>query len=119
MPLELTPGVEVTIEPPAVPTVTVVPPPAATVTVLPIAGPPGPQGPPGAAGVSTNASCVWTQSTPVYLVQAIHNLGFYPAGVVAIDTSGTEVEYSTVSYPSINITEVSFDVPFSGALYLS
>jgi len=86
------------------------------VMVMPVVGPPGPRGP---AGVSTNASCVWPVPVPVFLVQVIHDLGFYTAGVIAIDTQGYEVEYSAVSYPSIDITEVTFDVPFSGTIYLS
>jgi hypothetical protein len=112
-------GSTVTVEPPALPVAHAGAPAATAVTVLPVVGPPGPQGPPGVNGVSTNASCVWPVATPVYLVQVIHDLGFYTAGVIAIDTQGYEVEYAAVSYPSINITEISFDVPFSGTLYLS
>jgi hypothetical protein len=136
MPIVLAPDVVVEIEPPDVPILAVAPPTtslvltqipevpvihpaspsASAVTVLPVAGPPGPSGPP---GVSTNASCVWPVPVPVYLVQVQHNLGFYPAGVTAIDTSGFALEYAGVSYLSTSITEVTFDVPFSGTIYLS
>lgn len=120
MSFRLASGTTVFIDPPPLPTTVVSPPPSGpTITVFPVVGPPGPQGPPGVNGVSTNASCVWPQSVPVFLVQVVHDLGFYPAGITAIDTQGYEVEYSTVSYPSVNITEVSFDVPFSGTIYLS
>jgi hypothetical protein len=136
MPIVLAPDLVVEVEPPPVPTLTVPLPPAPSVTVLPpdipvtiapvpedpsvtvvpVVGPPGPAGP---AGASTNASCVWPVPVPVYLVQVIHNLGFYPAGVTAIDVGGSPVESAKIAYISIDITEVSFDVPFSGTLYLS
>lgn len=105
------------VAPPVVPIVGPTPVPTGTnVITVPVAGPPGPRGP---AGVSTNASCVWPVSVPVYLVQVTHELGFYPAGVVAIDTQGHEVEYAAVSYLSIDVAEISFDVMFSGTIYLS
>jgi hypothetical protein len=136
MPIVLAPNVVVEVEPPTVPTLVLAPPVApvvltqapatpviypaspgdSSVTVLPVAGPPGPSGPP---GVSTNASCVWPVPVPVYLVQVHHNLGFYPAGITAIDTSEFALEYAGVSYLSTSITEVTFDVPFSGTIYLS
>lgn len=122
--LPLLPTIQVA--PPSSPTVVLTPPgipaagPAApvdpTVTLVPVAGPPGPRGP---AGVSTNASCVWPVPVPVYLVQVQHNLGFYPAGVLVIDTGGSPVEYASLTYVSTDITEVTFDVPFSGTIYLS
>jgi hypothetical protein len=62
---------------------------------------------------------VWPVQTPVYLVQVIHELGFYPAGVLAVDTQGNPVEYAKLTYISVNIAEISFDVPFSGTIYLS
>lgn len=150
MSLELTPGITVDVEPPALPAVSVsapnptvtvtidtltptgvtvdVPtPPLVTigapstnaVTVLAVAGPPGPQGPPGESGISAGASYVWQQQNSTYLVQIVHNLGFYPAGVTAIDTAGDNVEYASVAYPSVDIVEVSFDLLFTGTVYLS
>lgn len=119
MPITLIPDIVVTVDPPPIPTIQVSPPAAPSVTLVPVVGPPGPQGPAGTSGVSTNASCVWPQSTPTYLVQVVHNLGFYPAGITAIDTAGDAVEFANVVYPSTSITEVSFDVLFSGTIYLS
>jgi len=136
MPIIIAPDTTVTVDPPPLPTIHVAPPtsptitltppgipatgPAApvdpTVTLVPVVGPPGPRGP---AGVSTNASCVWPVPQPVFLVQVQHDLGFYPAGVLAIDTGGNPVEYASLIFMSTDITEVLFDVPFSGTIYLS
>lgn len=110
------PSPAVSVEPPSTPITSVAAPPDPTVTVVPVVGPPGPRGP---AGVSTNASCVWPVPTPTYLVQVIHDLGFYPAGVTVVDQSGYPVEYAGIAYPSIDIAEVSFDVLFTGTIYLS
>jgi hypothetical protein len=52
-------------------------------------------------------------------VQVAHNMGFYPAGITAVDTSGYEVEYAGVTYVSDSIAEVTFDVLFSGTIYMS
>lgn len=106
----------ITVAPPVAPTVGATPPVDPSVTVVPVVGPPGPRGP---AGTSTNASVVWPVPVPVFLVQVVHDLGFYPAGVLAIDTGGSPVEYASLSYVSIDIAEVSFDVPFSGTIYMS
>lgn len=106
----------VTVEPPAVPITQPATPVVPGVTVVPVVGPPGPRGP---AGVSTNASCVWPVPVPVYLVQVIHELGFYPAGIQCSDASDNPVEYAQLAYISTDIAEISFDVPFSGTIYLS
>lgn len=136
MPIVLAPNFTVEIDPPDIPVITavvpsqltvVVAPPTVPVTetsppadpsvmVVPVVGPPGPRGP---AGTSTNASVVWPVPVPVFLVQVTHDLGFYPAGVLAIDTGGSPVEYASLTYVSIDIAEVSFDVPFSGTIYMS
>lgn len=136
MPIILTPDTTVEIEPPPIPVLQVAMPPAPsvlvepptvpitspgnppdpTVTVVPVVGPPGPRGP---AGTSTNASCVWPVPTPVFLVQVIHELGFYPAGVTVMDPSDDPVEYATITYVSIDIVELTFEVLFSGTIYLS
>lgn len=106
----------VTVEPPGVPTAQPAAPVTPGVTVVPVVGPPGPRGP---AGVSTNASYVWPVPVPVFLVQVVHELGFYPAGVTVMDQSGNPVEYAKLEYISTDIVEVSFDVLFSGTIYLS
>ena len=108
--------VNVTVESPVMPAIGVVPPQDSDVMVVPVVGPPGPRGP---AGASTNASCVWPVPVPVYLVQVIHELGFYPAGVQCNDTSDNPVEYAQLAYISTDIAEISFDVPFTGTIYLS
>lgn len=114
--LALPSGAVVTVQTPAVPTVQMAAPGGPTVITVPAYGPPGPRGP---AGTSTNASCVWLVPVPVYLVQIIHELGFYPAGVTAVDPSGDPVEYAKLVYISTDIAEVSFEVLFSGTIYLS
>jgi hypothetical protein len=116
MSIVLAPGVVVDVIPPDMPVLQVGTPSSSVVTILPVAGPPGPAGPP---GVSSNASCVWPQALPTYLVQVTHNMGFYPAGITAVDTSGYEVEYAGVTYVSDSIAEVTFDVLFSGTIYMS
>ena len=113
---ELPSTLTITVAPPVAPVVDATPPADPSVTLVPVVGPPGPRGP---AGTSTNASVVWPVPVPVFLVQVIHDLGFYPAGILAVDTGGSPVEYASLNYISIDIAEVSFDVPFSGTIYMS
>jgi hypothetical protein len=75
---------------------------------------PGPQGPPGTSG----GSFTFTQSSASSVWLITHDLGYYPAGVMVVDSAGTEVE-GEISYPAPNQVQITFAVPFSGKAYLS
>ena len=80
----------------------------------PISGPPGPPGPPGPSG----ASYVHQQAMADNVWTIPHGLGLYPAGIVVVDSSGSDVE-GDVSYPDINTVTLTFTYPFAGTAYLS
>lgn len=80
-------------------------------------GVPGPQGPPGPPGPS-GGSYVHDQPTASTVWTITHTLGYRPAGVMAVDSAGTEVE-GIVSYPADNQVRIDFAVPFGGKAYLS
>lgn len=108
MPIDLGSGVTVQVEPPTTP----------TSVVVPIAGPQGPQGPPGDS--SEVLGFQHTQSSPVMLVQIIHNLPYKPAGIVCIATGDAAPLIGwSVAHPAAGITEVTFGVPFTGDIYVS
>ena len=80
-------------------------------------GVPGPQGPPGPAGPS-GGSYVHDQASASLVWTITHTLSYRPAGVVAVDSAGTQVE-GIVSYPADNQVRIDFAVPFAGKAYLS
>lgn len=80
-------------------------------------GVPGPPGPPGPAGPS-GGSFTYAQATPSMVWVITHDLDYSPAGVVAVDSAGTQVE-GMVSYPAANQVRIDFSVPFAGTAYLS
>lgn len=55
---------------------------------------------------------------PVNPWLASHALGYRPAGVVAVDTTGALV-WGEVTYPSLTQVSVRFSAPMAGTLYLS
>lgn len=75
---------------------------------------PGPPGPPGTSG----GSFTHAQMTPALVWMITHDLDYRPAGVITVDSAGSEVE-GAVSYPADNIVRIDFAVPFSGTAYLS
>lgn len=120
MPIELGDGAIVTVAPPVLPAVRVAPPSPTSVVVLPVAGPTGPQGPPGdSAGlfgfVHTQGS-VWPANTPLPIT---HGFTYKPAGIVALESDGEQIEYATITHPSTGVTELTFGVGFAGTIYLS
>lgn len=87
------------------------------------AGPQGPEGPEGPQGVqgpmgNPGGSYVYTQSVASAVWIIHHNLGYYPAGITAVDSAETMVEGVT-SYPDINTVRLDFAMPFAGTAYLS
>lgn len=114
-PIEL-PG-DIIVNPPPTPGVEVTPPPAPGIAVVPVQGPPGPQGPPG--DTAQTLYFVHVQSTPATLVQIRHGLKFPTAGIVCLESDGTQIEYQAVTYPTPGITELAFGVSFTGTIYLS
>lgn len=79
-----------------------------------VPGPPGPVGPPGPSG----GSFTHEQMTPSMAWIIVHTLGYRPAGVVTVDSAGTQVE-GIISYPADDQVRIDFSVPFSGRAYLS
>jgi hypothetical protein len=79
-----------------------------------VPGPPGPAGPPGTSG----GSFTYEQMTASTVWLITHTLGYRPAGVVTVDSAGTQVE-GIVSYPADNQVRIDFSVPFAGRAYLS
>jgi hypothetical protein len=73
------------------------------------AGPPGPPGPPG-------ATFIFDQSTAAATWTIAHNLGVFPAVVVA-DSAGTLIEGDIV-YTDTNTVTLTFSAAFSGTAYL-
>lgn len=97
----------VTIERLASPTVTVTSSNATAVVIQRdgLVGPPGPAG----------AGTVYTYSPPsaqeTWLIS--HSLGRYPSSVIVSDSTGAVV-FGDISYPSINLIQISFAVPVFG-----
>lgn len=118
MPIEL--DGDVTVAPPVLPTVKVAPPNPTSVTVLPVVGPPGPEGPPGDSadlfGYEHTQSTVAPANLPI---QVNHGFNYKPAGVVALENDGAQIEYASISHPLPGITELTFGVGFVGKIYLS
>lgn len=88
-----------------------------------IPGPPGPQGPqgeqgePGAPGSAPQAYN-HIQGTPAAVWAISHGLGYNPAGIIVVDSGGSEVE-GIVSYIDINNLTITFLSSFGGDAYLS
>lgn len=59
------------------------------------------------------------QATPVLLVQIVHQLTYSPAGIIAKDTLGNQIEHDEVSWPEPGIMEIRYGVPFSGVINIS
>src|SRR5438309_344480 len=92
----------------------------ATVTLVPVQGPVGPAGPQGVPGDPGAALAYsYTASQPVTLHQIHHGLAFKPAGIVCIETDGSQLEYDSVTHPMPGVTELTFGVAFAGTVYLS
>jgi hypothetical protein len=73
----------------------------------------------GNPGVPPILGYVHPQSSSTQNVQIVHNLSFYPAGIIAIDNNGDGLEYDHVAYPAPGIIEIFFKVDFAGTIYLS
>jgi hypothetical protein len=110
----------VAVRPPATPVVEATPA-LANQGVVPLFGPQGPAGPQGPPGESAGAagSFVWTQQTSTYLVHIDHGMGFCPAGIRAFAFNGDCIEYDSINYPSVDVVEITFDLLFTGMVYLS
>lgn len=108
---------EIRVAPPALPTVKVAPPAPTSVTVLPVVGP---QGIPGDSadlfGFVHTQSSVWPANTPLSIV---HGFTYRPAGIVALENDGEQIEYATVTHPAAGTTELTFGVGFAGTIFLS
>lgn len=78
------------------------------------AGPAGPQGAPGPAG----GTFIFAQAVPSKIWTINHNLGFDPAGIRIVTSSGSELE-GAITYTSPNQVVVTFSTEFAGTAYLS
>lgn len=111
MSFDLTPGVTVSIAPPALPGVTV---------VVPVPGPPGtagPAGPPGpGSGSGGSGPFVFTQSTPAASWPIAHGLGHVPQ-VTVLDASGNRL-IADLAYSGTTSVTVTHAAPLAGAAYL-
>jgi hypothetical protein len=90
---------------------------SAVTEIVRVQGPQGPAGPAGPSGPSGGQS-VFVQSSAASVWTINHNLGYRPAGVMVMDSGGTEVE-GLVSYPDLNTVVITFSAPFAGTAYLS
>jgi hypothetical protein len=90
---------------------------AAMQEIIQVQGPQGPAGPAGPTGPS-GGQFVFHQSVAASVWTISHGMGYFPAGVMVIDSGGTEVE-GLVSYPDANTTVITFSAPFAGTAYLS
>jgi hypothetical protein len=79
---------------------------------------PVPPPPDGGGGSGPVEAYTFTQATPQQVWVITHGLGFRPAGVRVVDSTGTDV-IGAVSYPSINVVRIDFSYPVSGIAYLS
>lgn len=81
-------------------------------------GPPGEDstvpGPPGASGGSYEHSQGSASDTWVI----VHNLGYRPAGILVVDSAGTEWEGDPV-HDSVNQLTIRFNAAFGGTAFLS
>ncbi len=65
---------------------------------------------------------VHVQSIPVPAnqpVQIVHGLSFDPAGILALDNNGDQIDHDTVEYPGPGIVEIFYGVAFAGTIRLS
>lgn len=112
MSIDLRSGLVLEVEQPVPPIVNVTQPGPADAVVVPVAGPRGEQGPTGPDGPMGPSGGAYrhTQSSPVLLVQVVHNLTFDPGGVVCVETDGTVIEYAGITHPLPGVTEITFGV---------
>lgn len=61
----------------------------------------------------------FVQLVPATRWQIQHDLEFQPAGIRAIDTSGTLIEFDELLYPQPGIVELVFGAPVAGTAWLS
>jgi hypothetical protein len=81
-------------------------------------GPPGAAGPPGPPGSVGTIAYVHDQATVSALWTITHNLGYFPAGIFVIDSSGSTVE-GDVTQISVAQLTIGFSGGFTGKAYLS
>lgn len=83
-------------------------------------GPQGPQGPPGPAGLADPDTVAYrhVQSLPSDEWIIDHGRGWYPGGVVVLDSAGSQWE-GDLEYPSIDTLIIRFSASFSGVAILS
>jgi hypothetical protein len=77
-------------------------------------GDPGDPGVPGPSGQSYEHD----QSVPSAVWTIPHGLGFFPGGILVLDTLGRSV-VGQPSYPDANTLVLTFSAAFSGTAYLS
>jgi len=78
----------------------------------------GPTGPPGSSGGGGAAAYVHDQSVPSDTWVIVHNLGYFPGGVIVVDSGGTTVEGS-IQFDSANQITITFSAAFGGKAYIS
>lgn len=56
-----------------------------------------------------------TQTAPSPTWTIVHNLGVKPAGVLAWDSTGEQIEWDTLTYPDVNTTVLTYSAAISGS----